>query len=329
MKQPATRALPVVDLADTFGPDERGRDAVAAQLGLICRDTGFFYATGHGVSPVRLAQQFARAREFFALPLAQRMALHMKNSRTKAGYEPVGGQMLDGSMPDLKESYYVNIDLPDTHPYVRAGLRGYGGNQWPQSLPGFRLQMLGWHQRMSALAAHIMRLLARSLGMEDQYFERFYRYPDAVLRLLRYPPQPADALPGQLGAGVHTDWGGLTLLAQDEAGGLQVQDAAGNRLEAPPVADSFVVNLGDLLARWTNGLYHSNPHCVRNSTGRAQDRYSVVFFYSPDYAARVEALPGCVSATRPALFAPCTVGEHMSEKFRQSYGDRAGALEGV
>jgi isopenicillin N synthase-like dioxygenase len=324
------RTLPVVDLAASLAPNESAREAAARRLGDICCDTGFFYITGHGVSPPLLAAQFARSREFFALPVAQRMALHMKHSRGKAGYEPLGGQTLDGSSPpDLKESFYVNADMPATHPYVGAGLRGYGGNQWPAGLPGFRAQMLGWHARMSSLGAHLMGLLARSLQLPEDYFSRFYSHPCATLRLIRYPPHPGDALAGQLGAGVHTDWGGLTLLAQDDTGGLEVQDSAGRWIAAPPLPGSFVVNLGDLMARWTNGIYHSNPHRVRNASPRAQDRYSVAFFYSPDHRARIEALPGCVSDARPARHAPCTSGDHMDEKFRQSYGDSAGPLQEV
>lgn len=317
------RSIPVIDLGGTFGAGTR-KAAVAAEIGTACRETGFFLVANHGVPAALVADQFDWSRRFFDLPLEARMALHMANSPTRAGYEPVGGQTLDSDTPpDLKESFYVNQDLPDDHPYVRARLRAYGGNLWPE-LPGFRAQMLAYYAAADALARHLMRLLALSLELDEMHFEASFACPSATLRLIKYPPHPAAAHANQLGAGAHTDWGGVTVLAQDDIGGLEVENAAGEWISAPPVPGTFVINLGDMIQRWTNGIYRSNLHRVLNNNAAGRDRYSIPFFFSPDHNARIECLPSCTDADHPPRYAPCSAGEHLDEMFRLSYGDLTG-----
>jgi isopenicillin N synthase-like dioxygenase len=171
---------------------------------------------------------------------------------------------------------------------------------------------------LGRLAERMMRLLALSLDLPAGYFDDMMREPMPVMRLIHYPPHPADARPNQLGAGAHTDWGALTFLLQDESGGLEVQNVAGDWVYARPLAGSFVVNLGDMIERWTNGLYRSTLHRVRNrATGRS--RYSVAYFSNPDFHSRVECLPTCTDAGRPPRYAPCTAGEHLQESFERSY----------
>lgn len=320
------RSIPVIDLAPALGgsPGAEGRAAVARQIHEACVGTGFFLVANHGIAADLVAAQFAWSRRFFDLPLAERLALHMVHSPTRAGYEPVGGQTLDSDTPpDLKESFYVNNELPDTHPYVQSGVRGYGGNLWPV-LPGFKAQMLAYYAQVEALARDLVQLLALSLELEEHALDRFFGCPMGTLRLIKYPPHPAAAEANQLGAGAHTDWGGLTLLAQDDIGGLEVQNAAGEWIDAPPVPGTFVINLGDLVQRWTNNIYRSNLHRVLNNRTAGRDRYSIPFFFTPDHEARIECLPSCTDADHPAQFVPCTAGEHMQEMFRRSYGDLAG-----
>ena len=249
----------------------------------------------------------------------------MQRSRSCAGYEPLAGQTLDtDSPPDLKESYYCGAELAADHPYVAAGIRGYGGNQWPDTLPGFREQMLAYYAAVRGLGDHLMMLVALSLELPEDYFAAMYAQPAGNVRLIHYPPQPADAAFNQIGAGAHTDWGGITLLLQDDIGGLEVCNAAGEWIAAPPLAGTFVINLGDLVQRWTNDLYRSNPHRVRNGNAAGRDRYSVPFFFSPDHHARIECLPTCHDADNPPRYAACTAGEHLMEMFDRSYGTKAG-----
>lgn len=316
----SAKSIPVVDLS---GDDTK---AAASAIHRACRDTGFFYVSHHGVAPRLIDAQFAWAKQFFDLPANEKLALHMKQSPSTAGYEPVGGQTLDSqdataeaAPVDLKESYYCGMELADDHPWSVRRLRGFGHNQWPQSLPQFREQMLAYRVAVSKLGDRLLALLALSLELPPDWFVPHFDMPVGTLRLIKYPPQPANAAANQIGAGAHTDWGGITILAQDNVGGLEVRNADGDWIEAPPMPGTFVINLGDLMARWTNGIYNSNMHRVKNnSSGR--DRYSVPYFYGPRPDAVIEPMPGCVDEGHPRRFATCTAAEHLNEMFRRSYG---------
>jgi len=315
-------SVPVIDIGDT---SDAGRRRAADDIHKACREIGFFTITNHGVPAKLIAAQFAAAKAFFDLPLDQRMAIHMKNSPATAGYEPIGGQVLDSqddsteqAPPDLKESFYCGLELAADHPLSLRPSRCFGHNQWP-ALPGFREQNLAYYDALSELSARLMHLLALSLDLPENWFDRFHNPAAANLRMIKYPPHPANAAFNQIGAGAHTDWGGVTILAQDDVGGLEVQTADGAWVEARPIADTFVINLGDLMARWTNGIYASNLHRVKNnSSGR--DRYSIPYFYGPFPTSVIEAIPTCVDAAHPRLYAACTADDHMLEMFRRSYG---------
>jgi isopenicillin N synthase-like dioxygenase len=311
------RSIPVVDLS---GPK------VAWEIHKACRETGFFYVSSHGVPQDLIDAQFECARRFFALPLEQKMALHMKNSPSTAGYEPIGGQILDSqdassdkAPPDLKESLYTVTELPDDHPWARKEIRGYGHNQWPRGLAGFREQTLAYHAAVSELGDRVLAQLALSLELPEDHFCPHYEMASKTLRLIRYPPHPTNAAANQLGAGAHTDWGGISLLVQDELGGLEVRNADDEWIQAKPIPGTFVVNLGDLIMRWTNGMYRSTMHRVRNNSS-TRDRHSIVLFYGPRPDAVIECLPSCMDAEHPAQFPPCTAFEHVNEMFTRSYG---------
>jgi isopenicillin N synthase-like dioxygenase len=315
------KTIPVIDLSGAAD------DATtAAAIHRACRETGFFYVAKHGVPQTLIEAQFAWTKRFFDLPLDAKLAIDMKRSPTTAGYEPIGGQWLDSqdanaevAPPDLKESFYCGMELPDDHPWTVRRLRGFGHNQWPAQLPGFREQMLAYRTAVSTLGDRLLSLLALSLELPGDWFAPYFDMPLGTLRLIKYPPHPANAAANQIGAGAHTDWGGITILAQDDVGGLEVRNAAGDWIEAPPLPGTFVINLGDLMARWTNGIYNSNMHRVKNNKS-GRDRYSVPYFYGPRPDAVIEAIPSCVTGEFPRRFATCTASEHMSEMFQRSYG---------
>jgi isopenicillin N synthase-like dioxygenase len=320
------KTIPVVDLSGSFSPDASDRQKVAWEIHKACRDTGFFYVSNHGIPQALVDAQFECSRRFFALPLEERLALHMKKSPSTAGYEPHGGQTLDSqdpdsekAPPDLKEGFFCGMELADDHPYAQKRLRAYGHNQWPAGLPGFRAQTLAYQAAVRELGDRVLAMLALSLELPGDYFRPYYDMPSIVVGLLRYRPHPSKARPNQLGAGAHNDWGVVTLLAQDDLGGLEVRNVAGDWIPATPVPGTFVINLGDLMQRWTNGLYRSNMHRVRNNSS-SRDRYSIPCFYGPRPDARIECLPSCVDARHPAQFPPCTASEHTYEMFRRSYG---------
>jgi isopenicillin N synthase-like dioxygenase len=311
------KTIPVIDMTESRAHWE---------IHKACRETGFFYVSNHGVPQQLIDGQFEHAKRFFALSLEERLAIHMKNSPAAAGYDPLGGQILDSqdaaaekAPPDLKEGFYFGMELEGDHPYARQRMRCFGHNQWPSALPGFREQMLAYQAAMRGLANRLLAVIALSLELPEVHFVPYYDMPNTQLGVLRYPPHPENAQRNQLGAGAHTDWGTVTLLAQDDLGGLEIRNLAGEWIRATPIPGTFVVNLGDLMQRWTNGLYHSNMHRVKNnSSGR--NRHSIAYFYSPRPDARIECLPTCTGPDNPPRFAPCTVRQHLSEMFQRSYG---------
>lgn len=292
--------VPVVDLAGTFDGPSPARVEAAATLLRACRDTGFFYVVNHGVDEGLIAELFEQSKAFFARPAEVKERL-LKRAGAN-GYEPVGAQALDpASPPDYKESY--NVSAPGI-----PGSPDHLENQWPGDMPEFRRVLEAYHREIRRVALHVSRLIARSLDMPFDYFDANFDNQRASLRLLKYPPLPPDTKANQLGAGAHTDFGWITLVAQDANGGLEVETAGGDWIRVDPVPGSFVVNLGDLIPEWTNGLYHSSLHRVFNARPD-KDRYSVVLFYNPRYETVVETVPSCLApgeAPRPSFVS----GEH-------------------
>ena len=309
--------IPVIDFAGAFSDDLEARNDVASQIRKAARDTGFFYIAGHGVPSELMEKQFAGARRFFDQPHDKKLEIRLANSPHMRGYEPIGRQALDeASPPDLKESVVFGRELGPDHPLVRRAIPFEGANQWPEDLPGFRPQIEAYTAAMMRLGTSIAAMLALSLELPEAYFAEGLAEPNCTVRLLRYPPHPSDAAFNQLGAGAHTDWGLLTILLQDERGGLEVRTADGVWLRADPVPGTFIINLGDMVPRMTNGLYHSNYHRVLNTIG-GTDRYSVATFFNPPFDYVVSCVPGCVEADRVPP-APFTFGEHIQEMFQRT-----------
>ena len=236
-KRVSAATLPILDVAGLASPRRKDRLAVAARLRAACLDKGFLYIVGHGVPPALRDGVFAQSRAFFARPMAEKLAVQKANSFCNRGYEPLQSQTLEpGAPPDLKEGFYIGRELSPDDPRVIARKFNHGPNQWPEGLDGFRPAMDAYVAAMLELGERLMRGLALSLDLEEDHFAAFCREPLAILRLLHYPPQPANPAPGEKGWGAHTDFGGLTLLLQDEVGGgLQVQDPSEGWIHAEPV----------------------------------------------------------------------------------------------
>lgn len=311
-------ALLVIDISGLKSADPAIRQAVGEEIRAACLDLGFMYIVGHGVSPETRAAVFAETAAFFALPEDRKLALNMENSVGNAGYEPMRAQTLEaGGPPDLKEGFYIGEELPLDHPRVVAGGFNLGPNQWPENAPNFREVMSAYYDEMLVLGELLMRGVALSLRLDEDFFEYYCNEPLAGLRLLHYPPQPANAHPDEKGCGAHTDFGGITMLMQDDNGGLQVMDANGEWIHAPPMAGSYIVNLGDMVARWTNDRYRSTLHRVVNFSGR--ERYSIPFFYSGRLSHEVAALPGCLADGEAPKYPPTTVEAHMRDMYARTY----------
>jgi isopenicillin N synthase-like dioxygenase len=287
-------ALPVVDVASLVR-GEPAADVVRA-LRTACEDVGFFYAAGHGIDPALERRLGQATRAFFRLPEAEREAMAMaRGGRAWRGYFPVGGELTSGR-GDLKEGLYFGRELPRDDPRVRAGLPLHGPNLFPGAVPELRGAVLAWMAALEALGQRLLSGIALGLGLEADFFERELTCdPICLFRIFHYPPAAGGGSGAAWGVGEHTDYGLLTLLLQDDCGGLEVKGRAG-WIAAPPIPGTFVCNLGDMLDRMTGGRYRSTPHRVRNLSGRS--RFSWPFFLDPAFAAEVRALPG--ADVRPA-----------------------------
>tara|TARA_R110000851_G_scaffold50458_4_gene120460 strand:- start:350 stop:1321 length:972 start_codon:yes stop_codon:yes gene_type:complete len=311
--------LPVIDLSPMLGGVAQDKVAVGLALREACEHTGFFYVSGHGIDPALIQRVFAQSQQFFAQPMDAKLETDKAQSKANRGYEKLGGQTLEPGMPpDLKEGFYIGEELAADHPNVRAGRFNQGPNQWPAQLPDFKLAMQDYYTAMLALSERIMAGLALSLELPEDFFADFCTDPMCTLRLLHYPPQPEQPLPGEKGCGAHTDFGGITILLLDDKPGLQVWNARDESwIDAPPIPGAFVVNLGDMIARWTNDLYRSTLHRVINTSGA--ERYSVPFFYSGASAHEVRCLPGCLAAGEVPKYPATTVEQHLQDMYRRTY----------
>lgn len=308
--------LPIIDLSPNGGPLHQ----VADRIGRAAREVGFFYISGHGIDAKLLADVFARAADFFALPEEVKARQSITLSPHNRGFVAMKGESLDpGKAPDLKEAFNIGLDLAADDPRVIAGEPFRGVNLWPD-LPGWRETMLAYFNAMWALGRRLHGAIALDLGLPPDFFEDKLDQPMATLRLLHYPPQPAPAQDGQIGAGEHTDYGDITLLMTDDVGGLEVRRRDGKWIAAPPIAGAFICNIGDCLMRWSNDVYVSTPHRVVNRGGR--ERYSVAFFLDPNPDAEIAVLPTCVSDVRPARYPPIQGAAYLGQRLDATYGFR-------
>lgn len=313
-------SLPVIDLSPLLSGAPDGVRTVAAAIGRAARETGFFYLTGHPVTPARMEAMFAAAHAFFALPDAEKEALSIRRSPHNRGYVAMEGESLDPTRPaDLKEGFNIGLDLAADDPRVLAGEPFRGINLWPD-IPGWRETMRAYYDAAWHTGLLVHRAIAVDLGMPEDFFADKFDKPLATLRLLHYPAQPEKAEPGQIGAGEHTDYGNLTLLATDDVGGLEVRRRDGAWISAPPIAGAFVCNIGDCLMRWTNDAYVSTPHRVVNASGR--ERYSIPFFFDPNPDAEIVCLPTCQSAGNPPRYPPTTGAAYLKERLDATYAFR-------
>jgi isopenicillin N synthase-like dioxygenase len=315
------RAIPVIDVGPAFRGEPGGLETVASEVRRASEHVGFFYVAGHGVDPAVIDAAFAASREFHALPLEEKLAL--KLNENNIGYLPVNESMQRASTvhkatrPNYNESFFISHERGADHPDVVAGTSPRGQNQWPAGHAPMRRAMVAYFKALERVGERILPVLARALDMPADYFAPFFAGEAHInLRFLHYPPQEIDD-PEQFGQGPHTDNSFMTFLAREEVPGLAVRLPSGEWL-APPVIDgTFLVNLGNVMKRWSNDRFLSTPHGVVNDTGR--DRYSIAFFYSPNVNAMIECLPSCVSADDPPRYPPAVYGDLVRAFYSANY----------
>ena len=296
--------LPLIDLTELSqnepGAETPAADHLGAELDRACAQFGFFYLVGHDLDAARIDTLLDLSRRFFAQSTATKLAIHMsKGGRAWRGYFPVGEELTSG-IPDRKEGLYFGTELPASDPRVVRGVPLHGPNLFP-SLPGFRAAVLDYLASLTALGHRLLALLARGLGLDADFLRVHYtRDPTILFRIFNYPGFADAAVPtspGSWSVGEHTDYGLLTLLKQDDVGGLQVRHGNG-WLEVPDVPGSLVCNVGDMLERLSNGRYLSALHRVRNLTQR--NRLSMALFFDPSFDARLTPIPGVRSNSTAA-----------------------------
>jgi len=330
--------VPVIDIAPYLSGTPEGKRRVAKQLDRACREVGFYVIVGHGVDPALIEQVETVSRAFFDLPLDEKMKLHLGGVPGGVGYSAVGDTALaytrgQVAPPDLNESFQIaKVDAADDPYFQNEAARGLvPGNRWPEQPATLKVIYTKYYLRMGALAADLMRLSALALDLPENYFDEKIDRHISRLNVRLYPEQKIAPLPGQLRAAAHTDYGTVTILKPgDTVGGLQIADAGGNWHDVPMIPGSFVINQGDLMARWTNDCWLSTLHRVANPPEEAHGgsrRLSVVFFHHPNYDANVSCLPTCVAPGVTPTYDPITVSEYYSMKKAQQRMARAKALE--
>ena len=310
--------IPVVDIAGLVAGDPAASLAAGRAMRAASERIGFFYVASHGVPGPVIDRAFAAARAFFALP--EEVKARTKVDANHRGWIGQGGaKMYAGAKVDLKESFVWGLDLPESDPDVAAGVPLMGPNRWPDSMPELREAAYGYYQHVLALGHRVLRGLALSLDRDAGFFESRFAKPLARGSAIWYPRQPPDLGRDQFGVAPHTDYGGLTFLCQDDTGGLQVLNADGAWVTAHPIPGTFVVNIGDLMHRWTNDRFRSNAHRVVNTSGRA--RQSMAVFFDPAFRTVVDPRD-LLDDPAEARHAPITCGEWILGKFNKAFSYR-------
>lgn len=327
-------SIPVIDLAvltaaapgsadhDGADYDEAVRQ-VAGAIRAACHDTGFFYLSNHGV-PEALVQDVLEAnRRFHDLPEAEKLAL--KVNAWLRGYQPMASTQMRSSArfapaaaPNQLESFIIADEFAPDHPHYKK--RDFvGPNQWPDDA-AFRETVEAYYAATKALAARLLPAMSVAVGKPPGFFGPFFDPPRATLRLVHYPPSPADRPADYLGIYPHTDYGFFTILAQDGTGGLEIQRVDGTWVEAAPIPGAFIVNIGDAAARWTNDVFNSSPHRVINKS-TAHDRYSVALFFDPNHDTMIETLEEFVE-DGAAAYPPIRYYDYYRERLNTNHPDR-------
>ncbi len=306
--------IPVIDITPLRdGSDPKG---VADALHAASQGLGFIYIKGHGISDETIEAARSCAYEFFRQPDADKATISV-SSKHRGWLGQGGAKMQNDAKADLKESFIWGYEDGDGNTPQDHALRG--PNQWPEFLPSMRMSAMDYFNQVHEVAHHLMRGFALGLDLEEDFFLRTSAKPLSRASFVYYPKQPEEMGEDQFGVGPHTDFGVLTVLCQDNVGGLQVEDINGEWIEAPPIAGTLIVNVADLLARWTDGAYKSTPHRVVNSSGR--ERLSLVLAFDPDPDTMIDARE-VFGADYPAKEPPVTCGDYLVWRFNKAFSYR-------
>ena len=322
----AAAKVPVIDYGPYFAGEPGALAVLAAQLRRACEEVGFFYALNHGVPQAVIDRGFAASRRFHAMPLETKLTLRLNENNI--GYLPMNASVQGASTvhkatkPNQNESFFVSHDRGPDHPDVRAGIPLRGRNQWPEGVPGLREDMIAYFHALHAMCDRMLPGFAAALDMPPDFFAPFFaNEAHANLRFLHYPPQQ-DMSENTFGTAPHTDNSFMTALARTDVPGLAIRLTSGEWFAPPVIPGTFLINLGNIMRRWSNDRFLSTPHGVINDSGT--DRYSIAYFHSPNPASVIECLPSCVSAENPARYPAAVYRELVLEFYRKNYFHQRG-----
>ncbi|MFM9836356.1 MAG: isopenicillin N synthase family dioxygenase [Methylophilaceae bacterium] len=304
--------LPVIDITDMYSQEVNKRKKVAAQLGEAARNTGFFYITGHQVSADLRSALLRQTKAFYALPVEQKMHYYIGKSLAHRGYVPEGEEVYDKAIKDKKEAFDIGLELAIDDDEVMAGTPMHGPNVWPD-LPDFRQEVSAYYEAVMALGKTLFHGFALALDMPEDYFDAFTKKPTSQLRLVHYPFDSTSN--DSQGIGAHTDYECFTILLPTAAG-LEVMNVTGDWVDAPPIEDAFIVNIGDMLEIWTGGTFVATTHRVRKVL---QERYSFPLFVACDYHTKVAPLPPFATEDACRQYTAINAGAHLYAQTAQTF----------
>ena len=312
--------IPVINFAPFLEGDPKDKQAVAQAIYRACHDVGFMYLKNHGVPQNKVDQAFEQSRQFFGLPLEKKQQIAWSSGTSNRGYVGIERERLDETKPgDLKEAFNMGraISLEE----VDAEQQALVVNQWPEGQDTFKNTITDFFDVCSITATHVFRAFAIALQMPESFIADKHLSRGYTLRLLHYPPLETMPKPGQIRAGAHSDYGTLTLLFQDDVGGLEVQLANGEWMSAPSIPGTILINTGDLTQRWSNDVFRSTKHRVSLPQNEKAlcDRYSIAFFCQPDADTDIVCFPSCQSDDDPPRYAPIKSGEYLLSRLQATY----------
>jgi isopenicillin N synthase-like dioxygenase len=312
--------IPLIDFSPFLANDPEGQQRVAREIYLACHQVGFLYLTQHGIPQSAIDRAFEQSRQFFSLSLAEKEVIAWSDEFSNRGYVGLERERLDETQPgDLKEAFNMGKEVSPAE--VEARGAALVQNRWPVGHDNFRITITEFFDTCATAAARVFQAFALALDMPKDFIAVRHAGYDYTLRLLHYPPLAEPPKPGQIRAGVHSDYGTLTLLFQDDVGGLEVLTARGEWIAAPSVPGAILINTGDLMERWSNNVFCSTKHRVglpqEENAGR--DRYSMAFFCQPDADVEIICFPTCQSAENPPKYPPIKSGEYLLSRLQATY----------
>jgi isopenicillin N synthase-like dioxygenase len=331
------KSIPVIDisafLADPAAATPPSR-AVVDAVRKACEEIGFFVITGHGVPDAHVERIVANAKAFFALALEEKLRVKKPDGPDSKGYTPMGtktvGKDRDPTLkPSLHESYAMGPYAYSQTPYYTCPEAGtsFAGNHWPAAPAGLKDAFITYYQQMERLGASILHIFARALDVPDAYFDSRIDKHTSILRAIHYPALREAPKPGEERSAAHTDTTAITILSVDDApGGLQVQTPSGDWIDVKRIPGSYVINIGDIMMRWTNDRFLSTMHRVVNpppSVAATAQRISVPYFLMPNYDAVIECIPSCLAPGKSAKYPPVTSGQLLAERLTVTFSKPA------